>query len=99
MYDLAVNGGGIVIVHECNHGWLGQRGHLHSLLQQRLERLACIDQFLFALRLHEAGRYDEVNRVLDYLKANQGQGFGVRARWRMMRDYLARQAAAEQRAE
>jgi hypothetical protein len=81
-----------VIVHECNHGWLNQRGHLHPLLEQRLERLACIDQFLFARRLHQAGRYAESNRVIEYLKANRSRQFGVRARWRQMRDYVAQSA-------
>jgi hypothetical protein len=88
-----------VIVHECNHGWLNQQGYQHPLLERRLERLAVIDQWLFARRLGAAGRHAEANRVIDYLKANQRREFGLRARRRQMRDYNARQAAAEQPSE
>jgi hypothetical protein len=79
-----------IIVHESNHAVLAARRLLHPLLEERTERLARLDQWVFGRRLFQKGKVDEARRVGELVQGAMRADNSWRARYLRAKAGMAR---------
>ena len=79
-----------ILVHELSHALMASKGFVHPMLTKRMERIATMDQLLFAARLDGEGLQDDAMRIRHMCHSSGKYMDTFRGRWKATRDNLDR---------